>query len=114
MTNPHYFQAMPLNEKECLPEADINHGFLIESVMITQTWKIHIPELEGQERLNGTKEGLKAMVHVANDKLERPSQQEFNKFDLSLPKELEPLLSSVAVVRAIRKWHRIGSVWLVQ
>ncbi|KAL4788774.1 hypothetical protein BDV19DRAFT_395690 [Aspergillus venezuelensis] len=115
MSNPHYLEVTPLNERDCLLKADINHQILIQSVMVTGTWEVHIPAPEGQECPKDTKEGVRVVAHVADDMLERPSQPKSGKeFDLSLPKDLEPFLSSIAVVRAICKWHQIGSVWIVQ
>ncbi|KAL3479220.1 hypothetical protein BJX99DRAFT_222722 [Aspergillus californicus] len=103
MSTPPEFQVTPVNNKETLPEADIDRQFLIE----------HFPIPDGQNQLGDTKEGIKIVVYIEGDELKRPAVQELDQLGLLWRQELDPLLSSAAVVQAIRSCNRIGSVWVV-
>ena len=111
MSDPK-FQVTLVNDNNLLPTANISLQFLIELVMVTEDWTMYVPIVGGQERITGAKEGIRRVVEIKDDKLERPEKLE--RLDSLLEKELGPLLSSAAVVQAICSCNRIGSVWIVQ
>ena len=82
--------------------------------MVAEGWKMYVPIVGGQERIAGAKEGIRIVVEIKDNKLKRPDKQKLEPLDLLWNKELGPLLSSAAVVQAIRSCSRIGSVWIVQ
>lgn len=118
MSNPCEFQVTLLDDDKHLPEADINHPVLIESVAVSKGRGMHVPTPEGHTSVRSTGEGIRTVVYIEDGGLERPDNKkpDLEDLDVFLEQELqkmEPLLSSVAVAQAICSCHRIGSSWVV-
>jgi hypothetical protein len=113
MSNLFEFLVILLDDDKHLPEADINHPVLIESVAVSKGWEMHAPTPEGHKNLESVGQGMRIVVYIEDSELRRPHYQ---KQDLFLEQELrnlEPLLRSAAVAQAIRRCHKIGSSWIV-
>lgn len=116
MSNLGEFQVTLLDDDKHLPEADIEHPVLIESVAVSKGRGMHVPTPEGHTSVRSTGEGIRTVVYIEDGGLERPDNKKPDLEDLDVFLELqkmEPLLSRVAVAQAICSCHRIGSSWFV-
>jgi hypothetical protein len=94
--------CLALNEKANLPSADIEKDFLIELVIVTDSWEIYVPTAQGDVPLRITREGDRIKVSLQGCKLERADNE-----------EMDPILRS-AISQAIRDDPQIGRIWVVQ
>lgn len=94
------FSCLALNKDANLPSADIEKDFLIELVIVTDSWEIYVPTAQGNIAIRNTGEGEKIMASLQGDKLEHNT-------------EMDPRLRS-AISQAIRNDPQIGHIWAVQ
>lgn len=94
--------CLALNEKANLRRADIKKDFLIELVIVTESWEICVPTAKGNVSLKITGEGERIKASLQGDELKRADN-----------KEMDPILRS-AISQAIRDDPRIGRIWVVQ
>lgn len=94
--------CLALNEKANLRGADIKKVFLIELVIVTESWEIYVPTAKGNVSLKITGEGERIKASLQGDELKRADNE-----------EMDPILRS-ALSQAIRDDPRIGHIWVVQ
>lgn len=95
--------CLAVNRERILHNADISGPFLIELIIVTDSWKMLVPTAQGHIPLEHVNEGQMTTVHILDGKLER--------FPAG---ELEPVLQTSCVLQAIRKNPQIGRTWIVQ
>lgn len=94
---------MAVNTEKSLPNAIIKGHFLVELVIVTDTWELHVPTAQGHVPLQHTKVGRRVGVYIAGDKLRRSNGE-----------EIDPILQASCVSQAIWENPQIGRTWIVQ
>ncbi|KAJ6116194.1 hypothetical protein N7523_005539 [Penicillium sp. IBT 18751x] len=94
--------CLALNREANLPSADIEKEFLIELVIVTDSWKIHVHTPQGDFGLEITGEGKMIKASLQAGTLERADHE-----------EMDPILWS-AISQAICDDPQIGRIWVVQ
>ncbi|KAJ5932820.1 hypothetical protein N7516_007309 [Penicillium verrucosum] len=95
--------CLAVNTEKSLPNADIKGHFLIELVIVTNSWEIRVPTGQGDVRLRHTEEGQRVGVYIAGDKLRHSGKEEMNA-----------VLQASCVLQAIWENPQIGRTWIVQ
>ena len=96
--------CLAVNTEESLPNAVIKGQFLVELVIVTDTWELRVPTAQGHVPLQHTKEGQRVGVYIAGD----------NKLRRSNGEEIDPVLQASCVSQAIWENPQIGRTWIVQ
>lgn len=94
--------CLAVNTEESLPNANIKYDFLIELVIVTDSWETCVPTAP-HVRLGDTDEGQKIRVFIECDTLKRTDKE-----------EIDPVLQAPCVLQAIRQNSQIGRTWIVQ
>ncbi|GAA92336.1 hypothetical protein AKAW_10450 [Aspergillus luchuensis IFO 4308] len=102
-TTEETVSCLAVNTKQILHDADISGTFLIEWVLVTDSWEMCVPTSEGLIPLEHAKEGQMIIVYISDGKLKRFPEG-----------ELEPVLQNSCVLQAILKSPKIGRTWIVQ
>ena len=95
--------CLAVNTEESLPNADIKGHFLMELVVVTDSWEMRVPTAQGDVRLRHAEEGQRVMMYIGGDKLRRSDEE-----------EIDPVLQASCVSQAIWENPQIGRTWIVQ
>jgi hypothetical protein len=96
--------CLAVNVEESLPDADVKYRFLIELVIVTDSWEMRVPTAQGHVPLRQTEEGQRIRVIIGGD----------DKLRFSDEGEVNPILQASCVSQAILENLQIGRTWIVQ